>query len=203
MQHWISQGATYVYGLDGPNEAKRKHLAAAFDMAGTSPMQIITSRVKDDPAYFMVPFKMRHGQPVFNSQYPDASGDGDIDPGPWLAWNDEHETLDWTLWSVRRKTAGLREVAYVFWDEDRVNDFDLLEVYAGAPNASTNGPGGSPHDLEVLDNNMNNMRRNFKHSLDLWRLGWTTEWHGNEPRNVRGPPREGKPVPRKSKKDGA
>jgi hypothetical protein len=202
-QHWVSQGATYIHGLDGTNEAKRKHLVAAFDMAGTSPMQIITSRVKDDPAYFMVPFKMRHGQPVFHSQYPDASGDDDIDPGPWLTWSDEYETLDWTLWSVRRMTAGLREVAYVFWDEDRVNDFELMIIYSSVPNASSNNPGGSPHHVHLFELKMADMRRKFEHSLDLWQQGWTTEWHGDEPRNVRGHPREGKPVPRKSKEDGA
>jgi hypothetical protein len=53
----------------------------------------------------------------------------DTDLGPFEAWYAAHESLPRNSWVLFPDNAGRRECAYVLWDGDRIETYDLLEQF--------------------------------------------------------------------------
>ncbi|VUC34385.1 unnamed protein product [Clonostachys rosea] len=50
---------------------------------------------------------------------------GNVDVGPYTCWRQSHAALSGCNWASTRENQSLRMIAYVFWDQERIQTWDL------------------------------------------------------------------------------
>lgn len=91
----------------------------------------------------------------------------DTDNGPISAWKSEHRYLPPEAWVMAGYTTGLRERAYVLWDNDRMDKYCMLELYGSVPEVSSH----MCHEDEF-----SNMQKSFEDRSQIWRKGGRGYW---------------------------
>lgn len=95
----------------------------------------------------------------------------DTDNGPASAWQSEHRYVSREAWVMTGYNAGLRERAYVLWDNDRLDKYSMLELYRSVPE----DPSHMCHEDEFI-----NMQKSFEERSQIWRKGGRGYWSPND-----------------------
>jgi hypothetical protein len=101
--------------------------------------------------------------------FPDPDKEDD-DKGPFEAWRVAYKDLSRSAWVMLGNT-GLRERAYVLWDQDRLLRYNMLELFENAPK-----------DLELLtaEDGYDNMLESFEERSNIWQEGGRGYWSADD-----------------------
>lgn len=110
-----------------------------------------------------------------------TSDDQDIDKGPVEAWRVAFKDLPRSMWVMLTKNSGLRERAYVFWSLDRLERYDLLELFKNAPDDS---------ELLRAVNGWGDMFKSFEERSKIAQRGGSGYWSKDDESRIVWPARQ-------------
>lgn len=84
-----------------------------------------------------------------------------LDKGPKDAWQQAHFSLPWGAWVMLGEHAGRRKRAYVFWDLERLERFDLSRVFEGLSREEANPWTPSNEEQEQME-------RSWRERSKIW-----------------------------------
>ncbi|KAH7022154.1 hypothetical protein EDB80DRAFT_628843 [Ilyonectria destructans] len=99
----------------------------------------------------------------------------DRNDGPFVAWRSVHREDPRDSWVLTLETAGLRERAYVLWDNDRIERYKLLELYESVPEDPS-------HTFD--EDEFDRMQESFEERSQIWRKGGRGDWSPNDTSRV-------------------
>ncbi|KAL6696337.1 hypothetical protein J3F84DRAFT_373730 [Trichoderma pleuroticola] len=131
-QLWLSQGIDFIYRIinETSYDAKRALLRSSFG-AGSADIHDALTAMPNDDGDDNAPLA-EYTDEDLETIFP-TSDDQDTDKGPVEAWRVAFNRLPRSAWAMRTKNSGLRERAYVFWSLDRLEKYDLLELFKSIP----------------------------------------------------------------------
>lgn len=86
--------------------------------------------------------------------------DNIADKGPFRSWWTAFANLPRYEWPMPDDHAGLRKRAYVFWDQDRLEYYSMLQLFRNAPPESELQ--ASPKDIDAMKESFEERRKIFK-----------------------------------------
>jgi hypothetical protein len=91
----------------------------------------------------------------------------DTNNGPYSAWFSAHRDVPRSFWVMFDNNAGLRECAYVLWDIDRIERYNLLKLFENVP--------VDPSHL-YTDGEFEEMQESFEERSIIWQKGGSGYW---------------------------
>ncbi|KAF3074796.1 hypothetical protein CFAM422_003079 [Trichoderma lentiforme] len=179
-QVWLSQGIDFIYRMttETSYDAKKALLKSSYGASSAYLYDALTSipevdldddtplaQITDEDLKTMIP----------------TSNDQDIDKGPFEAWRVAFKDLPRSMWVMLTKNSGLRERAYVFWNLDRLERYDLLELFKNAP-----------EDSELLRavNGWGDMFKSFEERSKIKQRGGSGYWSKDDESRIVWPARQ-------------
>ncbi|OTA99895.1 hypothetical protein M426DRAFT_268527 [Hypoxylon sp. CI-4A] len=98
---------------------------------------------------------------------PTESQDQDTDKGPFEAWRVAFNPCPCHAWVMLTNNSGLRERAYVFWDFDRIETYNMLKLFENAPEESK---------LQDAYDDFGEMHESFEERSKIWHKGGSGFW---------------------------
>ncbi|KAH8688370.1 hypothetical protein BGZ61DRAFT_41692 [Ilyonectria robusta] len=96
----------------------------------------------------------------------------DTDHGPFSAWHSEYKYISRNSWVMAEFKAGLRERAYVLWDNDRMDHLGMLDLYEFAPE--------DPSHMCHHEEEYSKMQKSFEERSQIYRQGGRGYWSPND-----------------------
>lgn len=91
----------------------------------------------------------------------------DTDQGPYLAWRAFHGYLPRSAWVMLSTNSGLRERGYVLWDWDRMERYNMIELFQNIPNRASHAH---------TDEDYEEMEASFDQRSKIWQKGGSGYW---------------------------
>ncbi|KAI0805324.1 hypothetical protein GGR55DRAFT_681231 [Xylaria sp. FL0064] len=123
-QVWISQGMSFIHELE--STSSRLEQQAWLRRAFTGQVDLRDCLIESCQNYTPVGVNLEdYSEEDLDTLVP-REDDEDIDEGPFTAWKFIHDDLTSEIWVLMEDNEFIRECAYVFWDEARIEEHQLL-----------------------------------------------------------------------------
>ncbi|KAI1658971.1 hypothetical protein F4813DRAFT_355275 [Daldinia decipiens] len=171
-QLWLSQGVDFIHRLmsESSYNSKKALLKSAFVAGKVDLYEALISPPETD-LNDDVPLSDYADEDLAALFPPTESQDKDSDKGPFEAWRVAFNPLPRSAWVMLTNNYGLRERAYVFWDLDRIETYDMMKLFENTPEDS---------ELQRAYDDMDEMRESFEERSKIWQKGGSGYWSKND-----------------------
>jgi hypothetical protein len=164
----LSQGVSFIHELVNQSsyDSQQALLESVFGADRADLYEVLTFEEDNDDDATLAEYTDKDLAVLFPG--PDKQDD---DKGPFAAWRVACKDLPRSEWVMLSNNSGLRERAYVLWDQDRLLRYNMLELFENAPEDS---------ELLTAEEEYDSMLESFEERSSIWKEGGRGYWSADD-----------------------
>ncbi|KAI0555380.1 hypothetical protein F4679DRAFT_166559 [Xylaria curta] len=172
-QRWISQGLRFIQKLEqATSHDEQQTLLSSASVSGQVELHdALTKSCGSDDGNHEILENYSEEEIKVLELWQDNE---DEDDGPFIAWKSNHDHLPREAWVLMTDNAALRRGAYVLWDADRIQRYNMFQIFDKLLHRPfTSEP---EFDTEAYEA----MFHSFAQRSKIWQKGGRGYWNGSE-----------------------